>query len=87
VPILVSLGGNARDIVEAQRCGQYFPPEQPAALAALVEAYADDEAMRNQQSANARRFFESECRADAIYRKYTEFLEEQVAARFAPRVG
>ncbi|MCB1641818.1 MAG: glycosyltransferase family 4 protein [Xanthomonadales bacterium] len=50
VPVLLGVAGEVRTIVEQTACGLPFTPEDPAALLAVMQQLAADEALRQQLS-------------------------------------
>lgn len=75
LPVLISLAGDARDLVETYDFGCFVRPEDGSAWATSMERYVDEPDMRNRQSSNARRFFSEKCDAERIYSDLSAFLE------------
>lgn len=84
LPIIISLEGDARQLIETNDMGCHVPAEDALSLADAIERYADDIALRTRQSENAARFFAAHCDAEVIYPELANFLE-RLAAR--PSVG
>lgn len=82
-PIVLSVAGRAREIVERAGCGVAVPPEDPAALvAALVSLEQDPERAKRLGQAGRRHASRHYCRAK-LAALYLEILEE---IRGRPRV-
>ena len=79
LPVLISLDGDARQLVEDNDFGAYVSPENGVEWATQIERYADDLNLRARQSANAAKFFASDCEAEAIYPRLAAFLEDTSA--------
>lgn len=55
-PIIISVDGEARKLVESARAGLFCPPEDPQALRKAIELLAEDKAERIQLGHNGRQF-------------------------------
>ncbi|MBB6091606.1 glycosyltransferase involved in cell wall biosynthesis [Povalibacter uvarum] len=75
LPILVSLPGEARAVVESERCGMFYEPGSATALATAVRAMCADSSLRDAMAANARRAFEARYSATAVYDGLASHLE------------
>lgn len=73
-PIVLSVDGEARAIVEASGGGVFVPPEDVDATAAALERLAGDEALRAQMGARGREFVVREFDRDAIAARYLDLL-------------
>lgn len=75
LPVLISLEGDARQLIESNDIGCYVTAEDAPALATTILRYAEDTMLRDRQSRNAAAFFSAHCDAEAIYAELAEFLE------------
>jgi len=78
LPVLTSLGGELRALLERGDCGWYYPPGSTGDLIALIERLAAEPGLRQRMSGAARRLFEEELDADRIYPRMVEHLERLV---------
>jgi glycosyltransferase involved in cell wall biosynthesis len=73
-PVLLSLGGETRELVEQNSVGLGYTAGDPASLAAAVRRLASDPALRATQSANARRLFRERFAPEVVYGEYADYL-------------
>jgi glycosyltransferase involved in cell wall biosynthesis len=74
LPILLSLGGETRELVEQSNIGLSYAAGNAPALAAAVKRMASDPQLRAEQSANARRLFAGKFSPGIIYGEYADHL-------------
>jgi glycosyltransferase involved in cell wall biosynthesis len=74
LPILISLPGEARDIIESAGAGIYYQPGSAESLARAVEALADAPAEHERMAANARDLFERRFSASVVYNEMADYL-------------
>lgn len=79
IPILTSLKGDARSMVEENDCGKYYRAGNAPELAEMMRDYANDSTLRHRQSVNAQTLFDQQCAVEVIYPALIEFLDEQAA--------
>lgn len=53
-PVILGVGGQARELVEQADCGVCIPPEEPASLAAAIELLYNDPELRSRFGRNGR---------------------------------
>ncbi len=75
LPVLMSLGGDARQLIESNDLGCHVRAEDAQALADAIERYTDDRELRARQSRNSAAFFAGECDAEVIYPQLADHLE------------
>jgi colanic acid biosynthesis glycosyl transferase WcaI len=78
-PILLSVDGEARDIVERSGGGHFVPPEDCDAMASAVAALADNPARGKATGRQARSYVTREFDRDILARRYLEILRATVA--------
>jgi glycosyltransferase involved in cell wall biosynthesis len=74
-PIVMAVDGQAREILERGGCGTFVEPENPAALAAIVRAYARDEGLRARHGAAGGEFVRANYDRSVLARRYLEILK------------
>ena len=80
LPVLSSLPGECRALLESARCGAYYEAENPAALAAAIrEALSNRQRLGAMRTA-ARALFEQQFSSAAVYGEMADHLE-RLAAR------
>jgi glycosyltransferase involved in cell wall biosynthesis len=80
-PIVLSVDGEARAIVEASGGGVFVPPEDVDATVAAIERLAGDDALRAAMGARGREFVVREFDRDAIAARYLELLGRVAGTR------
>lgn len=80
LPILLSLPGEARDIVESNKCGLYYEPGSSRHLADQVIRLAYQDPERQTMAANSRGLFDKQYSAASIYGRMADHIE-RVAIR------
>ncbi|WP_437277035.1 glycosyltransferase family 4 protein [Sorangium sp. So ce375] len=80
-PIVLSVDGEARSIVERSGGGLFAPPEDVDAMSAAIRRLARDPALREEMGSAGRRFVAREYDREALARRYLDALAELVAAR------
>jgi glycosyltransferase involved in cell wall biosynthesis len=78
-PILTTVEGESRAIVERAGAGVFCAPEDPAALATAVRALREQPERLARLGAQARRHAEAEYSRDALARRYLTLLQAVVA--------
>jgi glycosyltransferase involved in cell wall biosynthesis len=86
LPILISLPGEARELVESSGCGLYYKAGDGEALAAAVLALADDPERQRQMANSARRLFDQRFAEPVVYSRLADYLERSVGIH-APSPG
>lgn len=84
-PILLSVDGEARSIVEASGGGRFLPPEDAAALASAVGQLADNRGLCREMGARGRDYVLREFDREALARSYLEILGRVVSIRATQR--
>lgn len=79
VPVLLSLGGETRDLVIDNDIGLAYEAGDAASLGAAVLRIADDGALRERLSANSRRLFDASFAPQSIYGRYADLLTQTQA--------
>jgi len=74
-PVLLSLGGETRELIEGESVGLGYTAGDPASLAAAVRRLASDPSLRATLSANATRLFKERFAPEVIYASYADFLQ------------
>lgn len=75
LPVLASVEGDLKRLLEREQAGLHFPPNDDARLAEAVSRVAQDAALRGIMAGNARRIFEERFNADRIYTDFAEHIE------------
>jgi glycosyltransferase involved in cell wall biosynthesis len=75
LPILLSLDGEARALVEGNGAGLYYAAGDPDSLRQAVLRVADDPALRADLAARSLALFDGAYSAEAVYRRYADHLE------------
>jgi glycosyltransferase involved in cell wall biosynthesis len=73
--VLLSLGGETRELVEGNAVGLGYTAGDPASLAAVVRRLASDPRLRASLSSNAARLFKERFAPEVIYASYADFLQ------------
>ncbi len=79
-PVLISVDGEARSIVEASGGGLFVPPEDVDAMSAALLGFADDRARGSAMGVAAREYVVREFDRESLARKYLGVLERVVSA-------
>jgi glycosyltransferase involved in cell wall biosynthesis len=74
LPILLSLGGETRALIEDNDAGAGYAAGDAASVAAAVRRLARDPELRARQSANARRLFMQRFSPQTLYGSYADYL-------------
>jgi len=77
IPVLLSLGGETRDLVVDNEIGLTYEAGDAASLGAAVLRIADDSALRERLSANASRLFNESFSPRSIYGRYADVLTRE----------
>ena len=77
-PILLSVGGEARHLVEEASAGEYVPPGDAVALAAAIRRLAVDSARRLAMGRSGRNYVLQHCDRRALAGQYLEILRAVV---------
>jgi glycosyltransferase involved in cell wall biosynthesis len=75
LPVVGSLPGEARELLEQAGAGVYYEAGDPRSLAKVVEDLADDAASRARMSSAARTVYLQKFSADAVYTDYANRVE------------
>jgi glycosyltransferase involved in cell wall biosynthesis len=84
LPILLSLGGEAREIVEGAGCGVFYEPEAAESLESAVRRLSEDQALRDRMARCARQTFEERFSASMVYGRMADHLEARTR-QFRPQ--
>jgi len=79
LPVLLSLGGETRALIEDNDAGAGYAAGDAASLAAVVRRLAHDPGLRDRQSASARRLFVERFAPETLYGSYADYLLSLVA--------
>ena len=79
LPVLISLGGETKELVTSNEIGLWFRPGDALDLSEKVQLLASDEELRNRLAKNAGVLFESQYSPSNLYDKYADFLEANAA--------
>jgi len=79
-PVLLSIEGEARRVLEQAQAGLFVEPESPQVLAEAVRRLAADRGQCRVYGANGRRFVEAHYSRQAQARRLTELLCKIIAA-------
>jgi glycosyltransferase involved in cell wall biosynthesis len=85
LPVVSSLEGELKDLLEEHRGGLTYRAGDPDSLAGCLRKLRDDANLTGAMSANARRLYESSFRADRIYTALTIHLEQVVERARGPQ--
>jgi colanic acid biosynthesis glycosyl transferase WcaI len=80
-PILLSVDGEARAIVEASGGGVFVEPEDVDGMVGEIVRFSDDRALGARMGARGREFVTREFDRDVLARRYLEVLSEVAARR------
>ena len=75
-PILLSVDGEARAIVEQAGAGVYVPPEDPEAMVKAIRELMSSPAKRNALGESGRRYVEARMSRERFARLYETVLAE-----------
>jgi len=81
VPVLCSLPGESRQLLESEGCGEYYRAGDGAALADQIEALLRNTEARSAMAAAARSAFERRFSASTVYGEMADHLERLAARR------
>lgn len=81
LPILSSLDGELRILVEREGCGMQYPSGDPRALATALLTLQSDPLAWEARSRRAGALYERAFRAEVVYGRFVEDLEAWVASR------
>jgi len=84
LPVLTSLQGELKDVIETRRVGFYCPANDSDALLRNIKKLYDDPALLKEMSSNARFIFDTMFDADKIYEGYAAHIES-VASDYPKR--
>ncbi len=83
LPIVSCLGGFSRQVLEAAGAARFYRQGDAAEFAAVVAEVLDDEALHRQMGEAARRLYEQDYRAETVYNRLIDQLEELAAEHAA----
>ena len=75
VPIVTSAQGELREMIRNLAFGEYFPPNDAAALSAVLRRWEEQPRLVHDLQENARRVHVERFDADAIYSQFADYLE------------
>ena len=83
LPVMTSLEGTLRDLVEGNRVGLTYREGDPASLASALGTIAGNETARCAMSREARRVFQERFSLDVVFATYQRLIERLASARRA----
>lgn len=86
LPILFSIEGDAREVLEGHGAGVNFEAGNPRALAQRIQEFLDQPSRRDEYSRNATEAFHRHYRAEAVYRGLADLIH-RLAGRNGPVAG
>lgn len=81
LPVVSSLRGELRELLERKGCGLSYQAGEVPTLVAALRRLQKDPALRARMGSSARELFETSFRAETIYGEMSRHLESVVAAR------
>jgi glycosyltransferase involved in cell wall biosynthesis len=87
LPVLISLPGEAKQLVEESGCGMYYEPGSPSSLASAVVDLCDDPSRRDSMAQQASSVFRREYSAEVIYGRLADHLEAVIVRRNHPALA
>jgi len=76
LPIVTSLSGECKALLDAYDCGTTYAAGDSVSLLAALKPYLENEARRVHCGDNASQLFQKHFRSEAIYARMADFLEE-----------
>jgi glycosyltransferase involved in cell wall biosynthesis len=86
-PVILSIGGEARQVLERAGGGLYVEPEDAEQMAGAILRLKDDEPLRRAMGLAGRRFVEEHYSRRALAARLEEVLREVVGSTLAPEAG
>jgi glycosyltransferase involved in cell wall biosynthesis len=80
LPVLLSLPGEARQLIEQAGCGRYYEPGSAESLQQAIRQLLDAPALRDEMAKNAARTFQEQYSSETVYPNLVRHVEA-VAAR------
>ena len=80
-PMVLSVDGEARRVVEQAQAGVFVPPEDPVALSEAILKLMNSPSACSAMGERGRAFVEASFSRKALARKYLDVLEELLVAR------
>ena len=74
-PVILSVDGEARRLVQDAGSGVFVPPEDAAALADAIRSLAEQPALLESMGRSGRRFVETHYRRETLAKEYLELLQ------------
>lgn len=74
-PVILSVDGEARKLVQDAGSGVFVPPEDAAALADAIRSLAEQPALLESMGRSGRRFVETHYRRETLAKEYLELLQ------------
>ncbi len=78
-PMIMTVDGQAREIMERGGCGLYVEPEDPAALAGAIRRIAADHELREGLGSCGRRFVQENYDRSVLARRYLDIIAKAVS--------
>ena len=75
-PIVISVDGEAREIIEASGGGVFAPPENVEAMAAAITRFVDDRSLGERMGEAGREYVKREFDREALARRYLDVLSQ-----------
>jgi glycosyltransferase involved in cell wall biosynthesis len=80
-PMVLSVDGEARRVVEQAQAGVFVPPEDPVALSEAILKLMNSPSACTDMGERGRAFVEASFSRKALARQYLDVLEELLVAR------
>jgi len=78
LPIVSSLQGEFKEIIEKYQIGFYYPPNDTGTLVTCIKRLYEDRELYKKMAKNAQRIFDEMFDADKIYNEYAKHIEDIV---------
>lgn len=84
LPVISSLSGALEQLLASECCGITYPNKDARSLAAAIRRLQDEPDLRKKMSQSASHVYSTRFRADAVYGRLVEALEQIVAKAITP---
>lgn len=84
LPVLSSLGDEARELLEVHGCGSSYSPGDSASLLDALTPLLDNPALLSEKAAAARKTFDENFSTERVYEPYLDYLERFGAGEVLP---
>jgi glycosyltransferase involved in cell wall biosynthesis len=75
LPVLLSLPGEAKRIIENGGCGRYYEPGNPGSLEGIIRELLNEPDVTNKMSIKARTLFKKKYSAEVVYNQMIDHIE------------